>query len=182
MSRRLLAASLVLSLLPLSPAYAWDPERQAPQPPPPDEAAAPAPPDGLHVVTDVYVADVVTRSGARTTYATTTVRQTPGTYARVLQTVGTGERSGLDERSANTRLALADGRLAAGTYYETFVPSDAGLASVGVVFFHDDAELARERSSPAPVGQGARSATPEDGLRAGLSPLSQGEPLTRLEV
>lgn len=151
------AAAIVLALCALRPevALAWDPfsdELDAGAP----EAPSPAPfavPDGLYLVTDVYAGDVVSVSGPRTTYSTTTVRETPGTYARAVATVGTGEASAYDGASFNGRAALADGRSVAGTYYEDFVLTDAGYVSVNIVFFQDDSifAAATPASTPSPA-------------------------------
>lgn len=104
-------------------------------------AASPAP-EGIYRVTEVYVADVVTVSGPVTTYSTTTIAETPGTYARVIETVDSGTQSRFDGASFNTRLALADGRAVAGTYYENFVLVGGSFIPVSVVFFQDDSESA----------------------------------------
>ena len=133
-------------------------------------AAAPLPtrPPGLYLVTDVYAGDVVTTSGRTTTFGTTTVRETPGTYARVLARVSTGASSTFDGRSINARRRLPDGRLVAGTYYEDFVLTPAGYVSVNIVFFQDDAVTAMQTAAtaapaptrtPGPVVPGASPST-----------------------
>lgn len=123
-------------------------------------------PPGLYRVTDVYAGDVITSSGGTTTYTTVTVRSDPGTWARVLETVGTGEASAFDGRSFNGRARLADGRRIAGTYFQTFVLTAYGFMPVSIVFFQDDREVRDEPSpSPAPtpaptVGPARPTATP----------------------
>jgi hypothetical protein len=150
------AAALVLALLATgaSPAAAWDPfDEWTGRPEPPaftpraDPAPFIAPPPGLYYVTDTYVADVVTKSGPLTTYSTTTVHESTGSYARVLDTVGTGTASSFDGAAFNGRTALSDGRAVAGTYYENYVVTNEGFVPVSVVFFQDDAELARQRAN-----------------------------------
>ncbi|HUQ41650.1 MAG TPA: hypothetical protein VM052_04035 [Candidatus Limnocylindrales bacterium] len=107
-------------------------------------------PPGLYLVTDVYAGNVVTSSGGTTTYSTTTVHASPGTYARVLESVGTGMQSRFDGRSFNGRLRLADGRAVAGTYYETFILTPSGFVSVNIVFFQDDSETRQAQPTEAP--------------------------------
>jgi len=161
------AAAFALELLATgaSPALAWDPYDEAsgsPEPPvsapPADPAPFIAPPPGLYYVTDTYVADVVTVSGPLTTYTTTTIHESTGSYARVLDEVGTGTLSTFDGAAFNGRATLTDGRAVAGTYYENYLLTNDGFVPVSVVFFQDDAELARQRANtPAP---GASSAGP----------------------
>lgn len=121
-----------------SPEPAWQP---APEP-------APVIPQGLYLVTEVYVADVVSVAGPLTTYSTATVADTPGTYARVIDTVGTGTASAYDGSAFNGRTALDDGRGVAGTYYENFVLSNGEFVPVSVVFFQDDSALAAAAPPP----------------------------------
>jgi hypothetical protein len=140
-------SSLATMLLGAAPAAAWDPEKVIDPPPPavswaPEPAAVPPPP-GIYLVTDTYAGDVVIHSGAVTTYATETVHQTTGSYARVLETVGTGGPSAYDGASFNGRAAMTDGRAVAGTYYENYVRLGDTFTPVSVVFFQDDAEIAR---------------------------------------
>jgi len=159
------AAALALALLATgaSPALAWDPYDDAggsPEPPasapPADPAPFIAPPPGIYYVTDTYVADVVTISGPLTSYTTTTVHESTGSYARVLDEVGTGTASTFDGAAFNGRATLTDGRAVAGTYYENYVLTSDGFVPVSVVFFQDDAELARQRANmPAPGGSSA---------------------------
>lgn len=150
------AAALALVLILSSPAFARDPFRNEgrSQPVPPEAALDPAPfiapPPDLYYVTDTYVADVVTTSGPLTTYATTTVHESTGSYARVLETVGTGASSVYDGTAFNGRRSLGDGRLVAGTYYENYVLAENGFVPVSIVFFQDDAELARLLALPTP--------------------------------
>ncbi len=143
---RTTVAVVVLVLASARAALAWDPFLDAADAGP---APAPAPtPIGLYLVTQVYAGDVVTTSGATTTYGTRTIADTPGTYARILATVGTGQASALDGASLNGRARLADGRSVAGTYYEDFVRTPNGFVPVNIVFFQDDA-VTRASASPA---------------------------------
>lgn len=125
--------------------------------PPVDPAPDPMPfvvPEGLYYVTDAYVEDVVATIGATTTYSTTTIHDSPGTYARVVDAVGTGASSAFDGLAFNGRGALTDGRALAGTYYQNFVLTSDGYAPVNIVFFQDDAETRRQQqasSSSSPV-------------------------------
>ena len=163
------AAAAVVAAIVLWPssALAWDPfcddgrldspepERDA------DPAPLIAPPPGIYYVTDTYVADVVTSSGPVTTYSTTTVHESTGSYARVLDIVGTGASSAFDGSAFNGRRALGDGRAVAGTYYENYVLGAGGFVPVSVVFFQDDAELARLlAASPAPPAAIASPSAP----------------------
>lgn len=163
MIRRTLA-TVILIMSVASPAAACDPYwdgcwwwwdepvwQPAPEP-------APLVPDGLYLVTEVYVADVVSVAGPLTTYSTATVADTPGTYARVLDTVSTGTASAYDGSAFNGRTVLEDGRAVAGTYYENFVLSDGEFVPVSVVFFQDDSALvaaAQPASPPTPVATSA---------------------------
>jgi len=154
MKRQCAAATLALLLLGTSPALAWDPFRERDEPPAPSQEPDPAPfiapPPGIYYVTDTYVADVVTSNGPLTTYTTTTTHESTGSYARVLDTVGTGTSSAFDGSAFNGRRALGDGRSVAGTYYENYVLTDDGFVPVSVVFFQDDAELARLLAARTP--------------------------------
>lgn len=173
MKRRSAAAVLALMLIGSSPALAWDPlredRRSEPAAPKPDPDPAPfiAPPPGVYYVTDTYVADVVTSSGPLTTYSTTTVHESTGSYARVLDTVGTGASSAYDGTAFNGRRALGDGRSVAGTYYENYVLTDGGFVPVGIVFFQDDAELARLLAveTPPPATTTFPPPAPSPGMR-----------------
>lgn len=162
-----------------------DEARSLPDAPRPD----PAPfvvPAGLYYVTDTYVADVVATDGATTTYSTTTVHESTGTYARVIDTVQTGAASAFDGSSFNGRGSLTDGRALAGTYYENFVLTGGGYVPVSIVFFQDDSEMRRAptaapspRSTPAPTSSDAAvgpvgswtTATPAPSLKPTTSPV-----------
>ena len=162
MKGRTAAAIFAIFAVWSTPALAWDPFREdIPDTSEPDRELDPAPfiapPPGLYYVTDTYVADVVTSSGPLTTYSTSTMHESTGSYARVLDTVGTGASSAFDGTAFNGRRALGDGRSVAGTYYENYVLGDGGFVPVSIVFFQDDAELARRLAAPT---QGSRSATP----------------------
>lgn len=131
-----------------APEPVWQP---APAPEPvwqPAPEPAPVIPQGLYLVTEVYVADIVSVAGPLTTYTTATVVETPGTYARVIDTVGTGTASAYDGSAFNGRTALDDGRGVAGTYYENFVLSNGEFVPVSVVFFQDDSALAAAAPPP----------------------------------
>lgn len=213
MNRRSAAAALALALLWPSSALARDPfrhDRRSEPSPFPDPAPFIAPPPGLYYVTDTYVADVVTSNGPLTTYSTTTVHESTGSYARVLDTVGTGVASAYDGSAFNGRRSLGDGRLVAGTYYENYVLTEGVFVPVSIVFFQDDAELARLSTtetpppaitappSPAPVtaesavppccaaSRALTTATatppPTKPISPGMSLLPLSAPLTTLEV
>lgn len=169
MKRPIAAAALASLVLLSSPAFAWDPfgedRRSEPAAPGPEREEDPAPfiapPPDIYYVTDTYLADVVTSSGPLMTYSTTTIHESTGSYARVLDTVATGASSVFDGRAFNGRRALGDGRPVAGTYYENYVLTASGFVPVSVVFFQDDAELARLLATTAPgVITSAPSATP----------------------
>jgi hypothetical protein len=97
----------------------------------------------LYYVTDTYVADVVATSDATTIYSTTTVHESTGTYARVIDSVATGASSPFDGMAFNGRAALTNGQALAGTYYENFVLTAGGYVPVSIVFFQDDSETKR---------------------------------------
>ncbi|HYK97836.1 MAG TPA: hypothetical protein VEU77_05530, partial [Candidatus Acidoferrales bacterium] len=147
--KRMLATLFLALAVNAQPALAWDPSWDHLDPgqvDPPD----PAPfvvPEGLYLVTDVYAGDVVTSNGDTTTYSTATLRETPGTYARVVDVVGTGDSSAYDGASFNGRAVTSGGRSVAGTYYEDFVLSSSGFVSVNIVFFEDDSETRRRAAS-----------------------------------
>jgi hypothetical protein len=186
----LLLAILVTASL-AHPAAAWDPEggdgdvapsfeaeppaADPAEPADPSGSGEPAPsggdlfvvPDGLYSVTDVYAGDVVRHDGALTTYETATVHESPGTYARPVDTVGSGDASRFDGASFNGRTTLSDGRPVAGTYYETFIKTDGGYVSVSIVFFQDDAELAKQRAGG---GSGTPPAEPATAAPGGAAP------------
>lgn len=132
----------------------WQDTAWEPAPPPPPVPLVPVVPEGIYYVTEVYVADVVSVSGAVTTYTTATVSDTPGTYARVADTVGTGSGSAFDGTAFNGRATLDDGRQVAGTYYENFILSNGTFVPVSIVFFQDDSAVAAGATpvpTPAPT-------------------------------
>lgn len=152
MKRKPTAAFLlapIAAMLCASPVSADELDAGSSDPTPPP-FSAPAVPAGLYLVTDVYAGDVVDSSGNTTTYSTATVRDMPGTYARVIDVVGSGADSEFDDQSFNGRARLSDGRSIAGTYYEDFVLTAAGFVSVNIVFFQDDSET-REAARPSPA-------------------------------
>ena len=167
-------ATLLLALATnAQPALAWDPfwDELDPGPVDPPDPAPFVVPEGLYLVTDVYAGDVVTNNGDTTTYSTATVRDTPGTYARVIDVVGTGQDSAYDGASFNGRAVTSGGRSVAGTYYEDFVLSSSGFVSINIVFFEDDSETRRRAAStsapvtsptapPAATSTPARTAVP----------------------
>ncbi len=159
MSRMLVFAALfVATLAATSPAYGWDPDSDGELFDGPDpERAAQEPivdrPEGIYLVSETYLDDVVSHDGAVTTYATETVHEITGSYARVLESVPTGASSGYDGSAFNGRAALTDGRAVAGTYYENYVRTDGGFVAVSIVFFQDDTEIARASRAAAQVPQ-----------------------------
>jgi hypothetical protein len=167
MRRRAATLAIAMTLLSGDHADARDPfeDDWRPLPPVVEVAADPVAfvvPPGLYYVTDIYAGDVVSISGITTTYSTSTVHESPGTYARVIDTVDTGASSAFDGASFNGRGALTDGRALAGTYYENFALTSGGYIPVSIVFFQDDSESRRTASvpspSPAPSAPAASSA------------------------
>jgi hypothetical protein len=157
----LLASILLLSSV---PAYAREPLEdelpRVPAPPVPDPVAFVVP-AGLYYVTDTYVADVIATSDTTTVYSTTTVHEAPGTWARVIDTVGTGASSAFDGMAFNRRGALTNGEALAGTYYENFVLTAGGYVPVSIVFFQDDSESRRRQGlSSSAVAPKASSSPP----------------------
>jgi hypothetical protein len=179
MKRRAAAAVFAVLFLWSSPALGRDilPEDGRSEPPPPEPEPYPdpapliAPPPGIYYVTDTYVADVVTSSGPLTTYSTSTIHESTGSYARVLDTVGTGASSAFDGSAFNGRRALSDGRWVAGTYYENYVLTGGEFVPVSIVFFQDDAELAR-----------LLGATPPPPAIAAPAPITPSTPSTPQET
>ena len=178
MKRRAIASVFVVLLLWSSPALAWDPFPEDGDNTPPQGEREPdpvpfiAPPPGIYYVTDTYVADVVTSTGTLTTYSTTTVHESTGSYARVLDMVGTGASSAFDGSAFNGRRTLGDGRSVAGTYYENYVLGADGFVPVSIVFFQDDAELARLLAAvPVPAVN-----TPAPSIPATASPTARPSP------
>jgi hypothetical protein len=159
-------------------------------PPVVDAPADPFPfavPAGLYYVTDMYVGDVVSTSGVTTTYSTSTLHESPGTYARVIEMVETGASSAFDGSSFNRRGALTDGRALAGTYYENFVLTSAGYIPVSIVFFQDDSESRRRPSatspSPAPSWPAVTPAPTGKGVTSGAvaTPVPSSRPTTPVQ-
>jgi hypothetical protein len=167
MNRRGATLVMFVTLVSGAPVHAREPIESdwLPLPPPVASTSDPAPfvvPAGLYYVTDTYVGDVVATNGSTTTYSTTTVHESTGTYARVIDTVDTGARSTFDGQAFNGRGALTDGRALGGTYYENFVLTTSGFVPVSIVFFQDDSETRRRgaASSPAPASSPASSRAP----------------------
>jgi len=172
-----LAATLILAtaLVPASAGYAREPLEDG-SPPVPPIVPTPDPvafvvPAGLYYVTDTYVADVVATSDATTTYSTTTVHESTGTYARVVDRIGTGAASAFDGTAFNGRGSLTDGRALAGTYYENFVLTADGYVPVSIVFFQDDSETRRRAASSSPPPATPTPAAPSTNPAAPTAPV-----------
>jgi len=164
MKRHAARLAVVIALLTSSSADAREPfesERQTPPPvaPSPDPVAFVVP-AGLYFVTDTYIGDAVTTAGATTTYSTTTVHESTGTFARVIDAVDTGASSAFDGQAFNGRGVLTDGRALAGTYYENFVLTADGYVPVSIVFFQDDSETRRREAFPSPSPSPAETTAP----------------------
>ena len=160
MRRTLALLLLCLQVAGARPALAGDPFAGPGFDEGPTDPSDPAPlvvPDGLYSVTEVYAGDVVTSAGDTTVYSTATVRDDPGTFARVVDVVGTGQASRFDGASFNGRGRLPDGRAVAGTYYENFVLTPSGYVSVSFVFFQDDTAT---RTTVAPTAAPAPTSAP----------------------
>jgi hypothetical protein len=157
MTRKRTATMVIaIALLSSASANAREPFENEWSPLPPQPTPAPDPvafvvPTGLYYVTDTYVADVVATLDATTRYSTTTVHESTGTYARVIDAVDTGASSAFDGIAFNGRGALTDGRALAGTYYENFVLTPSGYVPVNIVFFQDDSETRRRQASASPA-------------------------------
>lgn len=156
MKKRVAILATAIAVLSSGSANAREPFENEWQPLPPRPAPAPDPvafvvPTGLYYVTDTYVGDVVATSDATTTYSTTTMHESTGTYARVIDAVDTGASSAFDGTAFNGRGALTDGRPLAGTYYENFVLTASGFVAVNIVFFQDDSETRRREAAPSPA-------------------------------
>ena len=165
MKQRAAILAIAMTLVSGVSANARDPFEEDPRSAPPlvERSADPAAfvvPAGLYYVTDTYAGDVISTSGAMTTYSTSTVHESPGTYARVIDTVDTGASSAFDGHAFNGRGALTDGRALAGTYYENFVLTSTGYVPVSIVFFQDDRESRRTGSAPSPSPAPSVPATP----------------------
>ena len=175
-SALVLPALLVAMLVGPSTASAWAPDSYVEPADEPDGSGwaptvdAVAPPEGVYLVSETYVDDVVSRNGPVTTYATETVHEITGSYARVLESVPTGARSGYDGAAFNGRAALTDGRPVAGTYYENFVRTDSGFVAVSIVFFQDDLEIARAADGVSPVRAPTTPRAPAVEAPAGPAP------------
>src|SRR5437868_8895773 len=173
MKRLTLALAAAALLATAQPGLARDPDqdqehRAAPGPTTWTPEPAPVvPPPGIYLVTDTYAGDSVTRDGTVTTYATQTVHETTGSYARVLESVATGRSSSYDGAAFNGRAALTDGRPVAGTYYQNYVWTEGGFLPVSVVFFQDDSEIARQAARAQPTTPPYGSAAP---VLVGTSP------------
>lgn len=138
----------------------WEPE---PVPIAPSDPEARRAELGLHQVTEVYAGHVVVTEGALTTYTTETVSMEPGTAARLVATVGTGESSALDQAVLGGRATLSDGRPVAGAIYQNYVWNGSDYVVNAYVFFQDDSELAPPppvAPEPAPTPTPAPPATP----------------------
>lgn len=113
---------VVVALLCGSQAEARDPFDDERAVAPPSDPVAFVVPPGLYYVTETYVGNVTLTTGPTTTYSTTTVHESTGTYARVVDTVPSGASSAFDGMAFNGRGTLGDGRALAGTYYEKLIP------------------------------------------------------------
>lgn len=133
--------------------------RPAPSPAP--KPATVAASMGLHSVSQVWAGDVVTRTGPVTTYTSNTIQQNPGTYAKQVATVSTGQKSAYDASLSNQRLTLTDGRAVSGDIYANYVWTGSTMRLDRFVFFHDDLEIARQAAArPAATPLPTPSPTP----------------------
>jgi hypothetical protein len=181
-----LPALVLCALLWSQIALAWDPfgdELDIDGPATPSDPAPLVIPDGLYLVTDIYTGDVVTSVGPTTTYTTETAHETPGTYARVVDVVRSGDDSAFDGASFNGRARLADGRLVAGTYYEDFVLTPGGFLSVNIVFFQDDSEthaavVHTSEPTPGPSASSIPLVAPDPALPTARPSNAGGSPAT----
>jgi hypothetical protein len=165
----LLPSILLLSSISANAREPLEDERlPIPNPPVPDPVALVVP-IGLYFVTDTYVGDVVATSDATTVYSTTTVHESTGTYARVIDTVDTGSSSPFDGMAFNGRGALTNGQALAGTYYENFVLTPDGYVPVSIVFFQDDSET-RRRQGPSSSAAPKASASPAPAVTTAQRP------------
>jgi len=168
-TRTALSVTAIL-LISSVPGYAREPLEdqwsRVPPPPVPDPVAFVVP-AGLYYVTDTYVADVVATSDATTVYSTTTMHESTGTYARVIDIVGTGASSPFDGVAFNGRGALTNGQALAGTYYENFVLTAGGYVPVSVVFFQDDSETRRQQGLSSSTVAAKASASPAPAVTSG---------------
>jgi hypothetical protein len=155
----LLNLLLLLSSISANAREPLEDERRIPAPPAPDPVAFVVP-SGLYYVTDTYVADVIATSDSTTTYSTTTVHESTGTYARVIDSVDTGASSPFDGMAFNGRGALTNGQALAGTYYENFVLTAGGYVPVNIVFFQDDSETKRRQAVSSPTVAPKPTASP----------------------
>ena len=105
---------------------------------------------GIHRVNQVWAGDVVTKNGPVTTYASNTVQQDAGTYAKRVATVGTGVKSSYDSLLANGRTSLSDGRPVSGDIYANYVSKGSTVVFDKFVFFQDDREVAQRTPTPTP--------------------------------
>jgi hypothetical protein len=181
MKRRAAALAMAIVLTFSVSAFAREPSENEwlrfPPPVAPDPDPVPfVVPAGLYFVTDTYVADVVDTRDATTTYSTTTVHESTGTFARVIDSVDTGAFSAFDGRAFNGRGALTDGRARAGTYYENFVLTADGYAPVSIVFFQDDSETRRQTSASSPPPTSPTSSTTSTPAVASAAPHSVPTP------
>ena len=189
MTRLIVAAAMWLVVAGAQPALGWDPYADPPLTTVPPvswtpEPAPVVPSPGIYLVTDTWAGDTVLTAGPVTTYSTDTVHQTTGSYARVLDIVGTGGPSVFDGAAFNGRASLTDGRPVAGTYYENYILTDVGFVPVSVVFFQDDSEIARAmreagavRPVPAPGSPFAPVLLPGLGAAGAIAPtVDRGRP------
>ncbi len=143
----------------------------------------PRAPDDVYRVTEVHVADVTTRKGDVIRYDSVARHEDTTSYARVLETVGTGTGSAYDGRAYNGRGTLTDGRRVGGTFYEFGDIEGDRFVARGVVFFQDDEEVVRQRGTAGPEPE-ARTAGPPDtpDRETPRAPDAAREPLHELEL
>lgn len=120
---------------------------------------------GLHEVTEVFAGHMVVTDGPLTTYTTETVSREPGTAARLIGTVATGETSAFDDAVLGGRATLSDGRPVAGAIYENYVWNGTDYIVNAYVFFQDDSELA-----PPPPAAPVSEPTPRPAPAATAAP------------
>ncbi len=138
----------------LEPEPVWTPP-PAPTPVP----VAVVPPSDTYRVDQVYAGDVVSSSGASTTITTSSVQQDPGTVARVVEIVGTGQATAFEGQTLNQRLGFADGTQSGGQVIETFYYAGSSWIHSSYVFWHDDSLTSLTAPVPTPAPTPAPTAT-----------------------
>lgn len=112
------------------------------------DSACPAPPPGVHQVTEAYAGERVRVMNGRTIRDVVTRPATPTDFARLITTAEKGRPTPWDDLASPRRGLDDDGHLLRGYIFQTYIRQKCDVVSTGILFWVDDVGGA---SSAAPA-------------------------------